>query len=116
VRVLILGVDDVPMRNALARVVTPGDHTILGCGLADARGEAVVFLPGLKLFGPGATADEVVSVVTEARLEIVPPTDASAIIDWTALRDLAANPADIDPVPLQLRAGRTYSRVYPFPP
>jgi hypothetical protein len=116
VRVAVRDAVGTPIRNALARVAATSDNSILGCGLSDERGEAVVFVPSLKLFAPGATAHEVVTVVTEARLEIVPPTDDSAIIDWSPLLAKAAKPTDVDPTPLQLRAGRTYSRAYPFPP
>jgi hypothetical protein len=113
VRVLIRTALGAPLPNALARVVATADHSLLGCGLADARGEALVAIPGLKLFAPGATIHEVVSVETTARLEIVPPP-AGAVVDWTVLRDTAAAPADVDPTPLALRAGATYSRRYPF--
>jgi hypothetical protein len=116
VRVSILDAGGEPMRNVLARIVATADNGVLGCGLSDDRGEAVVFVPSLKLFAAGATEEDVVTVVTEARLEIVPPTDEADVIDWSPLLAKAAKPADVDPTVLQLRAGRTYSRRYPFPP
>jgi len=113
VRVLLRTALGAPLVNALARVVATTDGALLGCGLADARGEALVALPGLKLFAPGATVHEVVSVETAARLEIIPPP-AGDVVDWTVLRDTPAAPGDVDPTPLALRAGATYSRQYPF--
>ena len=60
-----------------------------------------------------AAGRDTAAVIPGARLEIVPPP-AGAVVDWTVLRDTAAAPADIDPTPLALRAGATYSRQYPF--
>lgn len=102
------------MPNALARVMSEADDSVLGCGLADARGEALVAIPGLKHFAPGATEDEVVSVKTEARLEIIHPPPNQAVVDWTALRDAPVASGDTDPAPLQLTPGSLISRRYPF--
>ena len=115
VRVLILDEDGLPIRNALARVVaTAPGNAILGCGLSDRRGEALVAIPGLKHFAPGATEDAVVSVETEARLEIIHPSDDSGIIDWTTLKAAAVAAGDTDPQLLKLRPGALLSRRYPF--
>lgn len=114
VRVLILDDEGNPIPNALARVVATADDAILGCGLADARGEVLVAVPALKQFAPGPTEEEVVTVETEARLEIVHPPPDEEVVDWTELREAAAAPDDVDPELLQLQPGRTYSRSYPF--
>ncbi len=119
VRVLILDAEGDPIPHALARVVAtaadPADEVTLGFGQSDSRGEALVAIPGLKNFAPGATEDEVVTIETAARLEIVFPPPADDPADWTALKTTpVAAPADIDPTPLALSPGRTYSRRYPF--
>jgi hypothetical protein len=114
VRVLVLDDEGAPIPNALARVVATADDTILGCGLADARGEALVAVPGLKHFAPGATEEEVVTVETEARLEIIHPPAGEEVVDWTVLRDAAVAAGDTDDELLQLRPGGLYSRRYPF--
>jgi hypothetical protein len=116
VRVLICDSEGDPAPNSLARVVATANETLLGCGLADARGEALVAIPGLKHFAPGDSEDEVVSVETEARLEIIHPPTGQAIVDWQELRDadVADEDADVDPTPLKLKPGWIYSRRYPF--
>lgn len=114
VRVLIRDGEGEPIPNALARVVSEADDEVLGCGLADARGEALVAIPGLKHFAPGETEDEVVSVVTEARLEIIHPPANQAVVDWTTLRAATVADGDTDPAPLQLTPGILISRQYPF--
>lgn len=116
VRVLIRDADGDPIPNALARVVATSDDTVLGCGLADARGEALVAIPGLKHFAPGDSADEVVSVETEARLEVIHPPAGQEIVDWQQLRaaPVADEDADVDPAPLKLKPGWLYSRQFPF--
>lgn len=114
VRVLIRTPAGQGIRNALARVIATNGGALLGCGLADGRGEVLVAVPGLKHFAPGATEEEVVSVVTEARLEIIlPPADAT-IVDWTVLRTTAVAPGHTDPQPLQLKPGLRISRQFPF--
>ncbi|MFT3870685.1 MAG: hypothetical protein QM715_19720 [Nibricoccus sp.] len=114
VRVLILDNASNPIRNALARVMATADDALLGCGLSDQRGEALVAIPGLKHFAPGDTEDEVVSVVTEARLEIILPPNTEPIVDWTALRDATVAAGNTDPELLHLKPGASYSRHYPF--
>ena len=114
VRVLILDDDENPIPNALARVVATADDAILGCGLADARGEALVAVPGLKHFAPGATAEEVVTVETEARLEIIHPPAGEDVVDWTVLKAAPVAADDTDPELLNLKPGGLYSRRYPF--
>lgn len=114
VRVLILTPAGAGIRNALARVVATDGGAVLGCGLADGRGEALVAIPGLKHFAPGATEDAVVSLETEARLEIIlPPADAP-VVDWTVLRDTPVAAGNTDPQLLRLRPGARLSRRYPF--
>lgn len=114
VRILIQDTEGKPIPHALARVVADADDTPLGFGQSDARGETLVAIPGLKNFAPGATEDEVVTIETAARLEIVLPPDESPT-DWTVLRaSPVAAPTDIDDEPLTLSPGRTYSRRYPF--
>ena len=71
-------------------------------------------MPGLKHFAPGATEEEVVSVVTEARLEIILPPPDATIVDWTVLRAAAVAPDQADPQPLQLKPGARISRQFPF--
>lgn len=116
VRVLILDAAHRPIRNALARVVATQGNLILGCGLADTRGETLVAITGLRHFGPGATADAVVTVETEARLEVIrPPADVTTV-DWLALRNAPVAAGDTDPMPLRLRPGALISRLYPFAP
>lgn len=116
VRVLIQTPANVGIRNALARVVATADSTLLGCGLTDARGEALVAVPGLKHFAPGATEDQVVSVETEARLEIILPPAGVTIVDWVTLRDAPVAAGHTDPQPLRLKPGALISRRFPFPP
>jgi len=116
VRVLIEDDEGEPIPHALARVVATSDDAILGCGLADHRGEALVAIPGLKHFAPGATPEEVVSVETTARLEIIHPpanTETDAV-NWVALRAATVADGDTDPEPLRLRPGALFSRRYPF--
>jgi hypothetical protein len=114
VRVLILDDNGDPIPNALARVVATADGAILGCGLADARGEALVAVPSLKHFAPGATEEDVVTLETEARLEIIHPPADETVVNWTALRDAAVAAGDTDPALLRLKPGGLYSRRYPF--
>lgn len=116
VRVLIRDADGDPIPNALARVVATADDAVLGCGLADARGEALVAILGLKHFAPGDSEAEVVSVETEARLEIIHPPAGQEIVDWQQLRDapVADEDTDVDPTPLELKPGWLYSRQFPF--
>ncbi len=114
VRVLIQNAQGQPIPHALARVVAIADDSPLGYGQSDWRGETLVAIPGLKNFAPGATENEVVTIETAGRLEIVLPPDESPT-DWTVLRDSpVAAPTDIDAAPLTLSPGRTYSRRYPF--
>ena len=114
VRVLILDSSGQPIPNALARVIATTGNTLLGCGLADARGEALVAILGLQDFAPGSTPHHVVVLETEARLEIIHPPAGAAIVDWTVLRDAPVAAGDTDPNHLQLRPGGLYSRRYPF--
>lgn len=115
VRVLILDADGDPIPHALARVIATADDSTLGYGQSDARGETLIAIPGLKNFAPGATEDEVVTIETAARLEVVFPPPADDPADWTALKNApVAAPADVDGTPLTLSPGRTYSRSYPF--
>ncbi len=117
VRVLVSNASGAPIPHALARVIATADDAPLGYGQSDARGETLIAIPGLKNFAPGATEDEVVTIETAARLEVVFPPPGPAPADWTTLRTApVAAPADIDPAPLALSPGRTYSRRYPFPP
>jgi hypothetical protein len=116
VRVLIQTPAGQGIRHALARVVASSGGAVLGCGLADERGEALVAIPGLKHFAPGPTADEVVSVETEARLEIVLPPANATIVDWTVLRGTPVAAGHTDPRPLRLKPGALLSRRFPFPP
>ncbi len=114
VRVLIQNAEGQPIPHALARVVATADDSPLGYGQSDGRGETLIAIPGLKNFAPGATEDEVVTIETAARLEVVLPPDESPT-DWTVLRaSPVAAPSDIDGEPLNLSPGRTYSRRYPF--
>lgn len=116
VRVLVLDDEGVPIPNALGRVVAVSDDSILGCGLSDARGEMLIAVPGLKHFAPGATEDEVVSVETEARLEIIHPPADETVVDWLALKAATVAAGDTDPAPLRLKPGVLLSRRYPFTP
>lgn len=115
VRVLITDANGQGLRNALARVVATTGNAVLGCGLADARGEALVAIPGLKHFAPGATAAAVVTVETEARLEIIEPPAGQEVVDWTALRSAPVTAGHTDPVSLKLKPGALVSRRFPFP-
>lgn len=114
VRVLVKNADGVPIPNAIARVVANDSSTTLGIGQADSRGEVLVAIAGLKHFAPGETEDEVVSVETPARLEILLPPPNEEIIDWTDFRETAVADGNTDPEVLQLEPGGIYSRRYPF--
>lgn len=114
VRVLILDANAQGIPNALARVVATTGGAMLGCGLSDSRGEALVAIPGLKHFAPGATAAAVVSIETEARLEIILPPSNAAFVDWTLLRSAAVAAGNTDPALLRLKPGALVSRRYPF--
>lgn len=114
VRVLILNGAGNPIPNALARVVATTGGAMLGVGLSDHRGEALVAIPGLKHFAPGATAATVVSVETDARLEIIHPPANAQFVDWTLLRAATVAAGDTDPVLLRLKPGALISRRYPF--
>ncbi len=115
VRVQILDANGRGLRHALARVVATADGAVLGCGLADARGETLVAIPGLKHFAPGATADAVVTLETEARLEIIPPPPNATAVDWTVLRDAPVPAGHTDPQLLRLRPGAQISRRFLSP-
>lgn len=115
VRVLILDPQGHPIPNALARLVAPANGTPLAFGQSDHRGEALIAIPGLKNFAPGDTEDEVVTVETPARLEILFPPPRDNPPDWTTLKSAAiAAPGHADATPLALSPGHTYSRRYPF--
>ncbi len=115
VRVAISNAAGAPLPNALVRVVASADGTVLGRGMSDARGEALVPVPALKLFAPGLTPTQVVTSETAAKLQIILPGPGATVVDWTLLDAQPVDPANIDPKPLSLRAGQTYSRVFPFP-
>lgn len=114
VRVAISDEQGRPRRNVLARVVHATSGTILGVGLSDSRGEALVAITGLRHFAPGETEAAVVRVETAARLELVPPSGSDPVIDWTTLRDAPAPDGFTDPEPLALLPGRLLSRRFPF--
>jgi hypothetical protein len=115
VRVLIENADGDPIPNAIARVVTDDVAAkVLGIGQADSRGETLVAIAGLRHFAPGETEDEVVSIETQARLEIIMPPPDENTVDWTELKDAAVADGDTDPEVLQLKPGGIYSRRYPF--
>lgn len=114
VRVLVRNADGTPIPNAIARVVANEGGNMLGIGQADSRGEVLVAIAGLKHFAPGETEDEVVSVETPARLEILLPPPDEEIVDWTDFRETAVADGDTDPETLQLKPGGIYSRRYPF--
>jgi hypothetical protein len=106
--------DGSPFANVLFRVQrSSAPQTILGRGLSDARGEALVLIPGLKLFEPGQAVNEVVTSKTEVTLQAFEPPGSDAIIDWTLLEAGAAKTA---PHTLKLEAGGSYFLAYPFPP
>jgi len=115
VRIQISNPAGEPIRNALARVVSATDaNDVLGYGLSDPRGETLVAIPKLKHFAPGATEAEVVSVVTDGRIEIVLPPAGQDIVDWTTLLTAPAAADGIDSVVLKLKPSGRYSRRYPF--
>lgn len=114
VRVHVQGPDGRGLPNALVRIVATAGGAVLGCGLSDARGEALAAVAGLRHFAPGATEDEVVSVETEARLEVIRPPAGATIVDWTVLSAAPVAAGDTDPQPLRLRPGARISRRYPF--
>lgn len=114
IRLLIADAGGKAIPNALARVVSVDDDTILGCGLSDSRGETLVAVAGLKNFAPGATEDEVVTVETEARLEVIIPAEADETVNWKTLRDATVAAGDTLPDPLKLKPGGIYSHRYPF--
>lgn len=106
--------DATPFPQVLVRVVSASDHgRVLGRGMSDARGEALVIVPGLPLFKPGATPDHVVTSETMANLEFIPPENASsapdAPVDWTKLDTKAPVAANVRTTPLALKSGQTYS-------
>ena len=109
VRVTVKKQSGEPFANVLIRVVATANNRVLGRGMSDARGEALVAVPGLPLFQAGATPDKVVTSETAAKIEFIPPTSAAPLVDWTALDALAAIPANIRATPLALKAGETYS-------
>jgi hypothetical protein len=109
VRVMVKKPSGEPFANVLIRVLATSDSRVLGRGMSDARGEALVAVPGLPLFQAGATSHEVVTSETAAKIEFVPPTSAAPLVDWTALDALAAIPANTRATPLALKAGESYS-------
>jgi hypothetical protein len=96
-------------RDVLVRVVTAGNHRVLGLGMSDARGEALVVIPGLPLFGPGETAATMVTSETSARAEFIPPPPGTSPVDWTELDATAAADANVSNALLALKAGQTFS-------
>jgi hypothetical protein len=101
-----------PLKNLFLRVVATAGNAILGRGMTDARGEGLVIVPGLKLFAPGNTPEEVTTRETEVRLEAIPPTGDDDPVDWTELDPLAAAPENV--TTLKLKAGKTYARDFPL--
>lgn len=108
--------------QVLVRVVLASDHSqVLGRGMSDARGEALVVVPGLPLFQPGATPELVVTSETAAHVEFIPPAESDSPdsldsshapevpVDWTELDARAVVPANVRTAPLGLKAGETYS-------
>ena len=117
VRVLVTQPDGTPIPQTLARVVPAAGGPALGFGQTDARGEALVALPGLQYFTAGATEAEVFALATEAKLELIFPPAGVSPVDWTVLAAATvASPDHVDPHPLHLRPGKLYSRVFPFTP
>jgi hypothetical protein len=98
-----------PLKNLYLRLVATSGDKVLGRGMTDARGEGLVIVPGLKLFAPGETDDEVTTSETEARLEAI-EAGSDDVIDWTELDEPSVTPADT--LTLNLQAGKTYSVKY----
>jgi hypothetical protein len=106
--------DGSPFANVLFRVQrSSAPQTLLGRGLSDARGEALVLIPGLKLFEPGQAPNEVVTSETEVSIQAFEPPGTDAVVDWTLLE---AGVPKTAPHTLKLKAGGSYSLGYPFPP
>lgn len=105
--------------NVLVRVVaTSGNGGVLGRGMSDKRGEALVIVPNLPLFQAGATSAVLVTSEVAARIEFIPPAAGgnASVVDWTALDALNATAANTGTKPLALKAGAAYSLQFTVSP
>jgi hypothetical protein len=112
VRVTVRDSSDALYANVLVRVVAAtGSAAVLGRGMSDGRGEALVIVPDLPLFQPGATPEVLVTSEIAARIEFIPPgsTSGNQPLDWTTLDALTATAANRPATALALKAGATYS-------
>jgi hypothetical protein len=88
--------------NVLARAVGPGEapgtERLLGIGMSDARGEALVVLPSAPFTRPNSGAGPAMTGEIPLRLELVPlpllDGGELAIIDWTAFTTTIASAAN----------------------
>jgi len=111
VRITARTAEGAPLKNLYLRVIATAGNAILGRGMTDGRGEGLVIVPGLKLFAPGNTPNEVTTSETEVRLEAVLPA-GNDLVDWTAMEPQAA--AAENTTTLKLKAGKTHVRNFPF--
>jgi hypothetical protein len=107
-RVTTLRASGEPFPHVLVRVRGIASAKVLGRGMSDARGEALILVPDLPLFQAGEDPKEIVTSRTPARLEFLPPPAGELVVDWT-LQDarLASEvaPENLRTTPLALEAG-----------
>jgi hypothetical protein len=109
VRVTVKRLNGEAFPNVLVRIKSVPDGRILARGMSDTRGEGLVAISGLPLFQAGATEEEVVTSVTQAKVEFIPPATDATVVDWEVLDALAVLPANICPQTLSLKSGEVFS-------
>lgn len=67
---------------------------LLGVGMSDARGEALVVLTSLPLYQPDPGNGRIVPTELDLTLELVPPPAGRSVVDWTEQLAAAATPAN----------------------
>lgn len=68
---------------------------VLGVGMSDARGEALVFLPEIPLLQPDPVSGKMAPTKVDLTFEFVPPPAGQTVVDWTPLLPAAAQPANV---------------------
>ncbi len=67
---------------------------LLGVGMSDSRGEAVVFMPDIPLLQPDPISGKMGPTQVDLTFEFVPPPAGQAVVDWTQLLPTAAQAAN----------------------
>lgn len=117
VRVTVRTAAGSALPNMLVQILASGDNRILGRGMSDPRGEALVAIPRLPLVAAGLTPGQLATTTTEAKAKFIfPPADGKTPVDWNALELNPPGKVITDGTVLALKAGETISLNFSAPP